>query len=316
MDLVNKGVIHLHRDPDGKAGRGARKRTLVVSGIARSGTSMIARVLSRAGVYMGENLDDVVFEDSAFALMLETGSYDPSALARVVSARNAAYPVWGFKRPHLHQHGPDIVDSLRNPRVVLTVRDPVAIAERNAIAEQYDAVGGLDAAVTDLRDMLAFANRLRCPVLLVSYEKAVSMPEVFLDELLQFCGLVVPAAKREDLLRVVEPNRPEYIGQARRVFEGYVDRIDGTVLSGWAWQKGVPLPVPITVLRDGVAVVDAMADHMREDLRRSAIGDGRHGFQIDLADKGFTPESRVAVRIGGRSFSLINSGSTVADLGG
>ncbi len=318
MDLLNKGVMHLHEgdkdaivDPD-------TPRTLIISGVARSGTSMVARVLLAAGVYLGENLDDVVFEDSAFALMLESGSYQPDVLAKLLETRNERHPVWGFKRPHLHQQGQDLIRQFRNPHLILTVRDPVAIAERNALSERLEATSALEDAASDLHDLIRYAASAECPVLLVSYEKAISMPEMFVRQLFSFCGLELPISKKRlaALAKLVEPNRPAYVGAAKREFEGYVDRIDGTILSGWARQKHMPHPVPVTILRDGVAVAEAMANHLRPDLLASAIGDGCHGFEIDLSGMGFEPSSQVAVRIGRRNFSLVNSGSTVSELGG
>ena len=315
MDLLNKGVLCLRqRAPEPRTLPDTK--TLIVSGVARSGTSMVARVLQAAGVFMGDDMDEVVFEDSAFALLFERGEYDRTAMSELLRARNAAHPIWGFKRPHFHRYGADSVDQFRQPSVILTVRDPLAIAERNAIAEQHDIAGGLSAAVDDLRDLVSFAQELRCPTLLVSYEKAVSLPEHFVDRLLEFCGIAIPPTRRKALARLVEPNRPAYIGTARRVFEGYVDSIEGTVLTGWAWQKGLPLPVPVTLLRDGNPVSEHMADRRRQDLVNAAIGSGHHGFTIDLSGLGFTRQSRVGIRIGGRNFLLAKSGSTVEELGG
>ncbi|MCQ8278267.1 sulfotransferase [Acetobacteraceae bacterium KSS8] len=318
MDLLNKGVLRLH-EGDGTPDAGAdRPRTVIISGVARSGTSMVARVLHASGLYLGDNLDDVVFEDSAFALMLESGTYQPKALSDLLLVRNARHSVWGFKRPHLHQHGPEMIRQFRNPHLVLTVRDPAAIAERNSLSERFEVATALSDAASDLQALVSYAVAAECPVLLVSYEKAISLPEMFVRQLFAFCGLPLPSSKKAlaALVKLVEPNRPAYVQAAKREFEGYVDRIDGTILSGWARQKHLPHPVPVTVLRDGVAVAEAMADHLRTDLLASAIGDGRHGFEIDLSGMGFKPSSRVAVRIGGRNFSLVNSGSTVSELGG
>ena len=315
MDLLNKGLACLHQR-EGADRTSEANRTLIVSGVARSGTSMVARILCAAGIFLGDNIDEAVFEDSAIALLLERGDFDHGAMSRLVAARNAAHPVWGFKRPHLHRIGADAIRLFRNPSVILTVRDPLAIAERNAIAEQYDIAGGLSAAIDDLRDLVAFAQDLHCPTLLVSYEKAVGMPAYFVDHLLEFCGVSLSPTRRKALAQLVEPNRPAYIRAARRVFEGYIDAISGSTLTGWAWQRGLPLPVPITLLRDGVAVGNHMADRRREDLVNSAIGSGHHGFCIDLAGLGFARDSRVSVKIGGRNFVLTNSGATVAELGG
>ncbi len=312
-DLQNKGLISFQGARADGIGP-SRTRTLIVSGVARSGTSMVARVLHGAGVFMGEDMDQIVFEDHAFALLFENGGLDAKGLSRLRRVRDARHQVWGFKRPHLHVQGVGAVTAFRNPRVILTVRDPVAIAERNAIAEQRDPAHGLAAAMEDLQAMLQFARSLTCPVLLVSYEKAVRQPARFITRLLEFCGVVLEPAAQQRLLGLVEPERPAYLQSARRRFDGYIDEIRDNTLIGWACQRDVPLPVTVTVFRDEVPVTDCRADRLRQDLLQSGIGSGEHGFAVDLRGLGFKNNSRVTVRIEGRSFALNKSGSTVATL--
>ena len=168
----------------------------------------------------------------------------------------------------------------------------------------------------DLEDMVAFARALPCPTLLVSYERALDQPDTCISALFDFCSLDVSAPARQAMRILIEPGRPDYVTTARRVFEGYVDSIRETVLTGWVWQKGIPAPMPVTLMRDGVPVSDHMANQMRSDLVDAGIGGGCHGFAIDLAGRGFEPHSRVGVKIGGRNFLLTNSGATVLELGG
>ena len=315
MNVQDNGTLMM-RQREFKSQEASKYRTIIVSGVARSGTSMVARVLSVGGLFMGDEIDDVVFEDHAFARMFEHVGYDPVKLDRLVELRNANHSVWGFKRPHLHVHGVDTIKRFRNPLVILTVRDPVAIAERNAIAEMNDPTLGVSAAMQDLEDVMAFARALTCPTLLMSYERALDQPDTCISALFDFCSLDVPAPARQTMRVLIEPGRPDYVTSARRVFEGYIDNIRDTILTGWVWQKDVPLPMPVTLLRDGVPVSDHMANQMRSDLVDSGIGGGCHGFAIDLAGLGFGPHSRVGVKIGGRNFVLTNSGATVLELGG
>ena len=312
-ELRNRGLIEFHK-AHGSA-QPSDVRTLIVSGAARSGTSMVARVLDAAGVPMGELLDDVVFEDHAFADLFSQPTVDLDALDRLVRHRDRTHPVWGFKRPNLHPYGAGLVSRFRNPFLIVTLRDPVAIAERNATAEQIDLQAALSMAMDNLGETVRFAQAATCPVLLVSYEKAVRNPDRFVERLLEFCGLPVPPAERERLRHLVEPDRPAYIEGARRMFGGYIDGIRGTVLSGWAYQRSLGQPLTLTVFRDDVAVADCIADHHRQDLADAGIDDGRHGFSIDLAGHGFLPASRVTVRVKDRTFELNNSGTCTTGLG-
>lgn len=314
MDFINSGLIALREPPPGTIRK--LSRTLVVSGVARSGTSMVARVLAGGGVFMGEHHDEVVFEDHECNEYF--GRNDLAGFERLVRRRNRQRPVWGFKRPHLHVHGPDVIASLRNPLVILTVRDPVAVAERNVISEHRDPVRCLSEATADLTAMVSFAASLPCPALLVSYEKAIQSPRALVDRLVEFCGLglQVPPERRDALALLVEPDRPAYRASARRRFDGYLDRITGGVLHGWAWQQQVPEPLALTLFLDEAPVLDFTAADFRADLAAGGIGSGRHAFAIDLAGFAVRPETRVAVRVHDCTYALHRSGDPVAVLDG
>ena len=315
MDFQNKGVISLNQS-DRSAHGMPEARTLIVTGVARSGTSMVARVLSGAGVFMGQNHDDVVFEDTDLRDLFTDAAVDPERLGTLLRDRDRAHPVWGFKRPHLHVQGPAAIELFRNPSVVVMVRDPVAIAERNAISEQLDVLHALSTATSDLQQMMQFVESLTCPVLLVSYEKALRQPSRFIARLIEFCGLSLTDAEQAALVALVEPDRPAYIESARRLYDGYIDGIQDTMLVGWACQSGLGLlPVTVTVFRDEMPVTSGVADLYRGDLADLGIGDGHHGFAIDLAELGFTRDTPIIVRIEGRSFTLNNSGARAAALG-
>lgn len=308
--MQNKGIIRL-RQPSNRSIQ-MDFRTLVVSGVARSGTSMVARVLCGAGVFMGHHVNDIVFEDDEFTLLFE--DLTPRRARGLVERRNSEYDVWGFKRPHLHLYGKPLIDLFRNPYVIITMRDPVAIAERNVLSEQHDPAHSLSTAVNDLQAMVRFTQLLSCPVLLVSYEKAVQEPDRFVKELLNFCGLDLSESARAPLLGLIEPNRPAYIEKATRAFDGYVDCVVGTAVFGWACQRGSINPQTLTLFKDDEPVADFRADLYRSDLATAGVGNGLHGFSIDLSKFGFAPNSVISVRVAGRYFTLHNSGATLNEL--
>jgi hypothetical protein len=45
----------------GAAARG--RRTFIATGLYRSGTSLVASILQQAGIFMGRQINDAVFED-------------------------------------------------------------------------------------------------------------------------------------------------------------------------------------------------------------------------------------------------------------
>src|SRR5688572_21236041 len=125
-NLTNFGLL---RTADIELGLPA---TVIVVGLPRSGTSMIAAVLRALDVYIGTEIDGAVFEDRQFAAALASGH--PEELARLIDERNAAHAIWGFKRPEAYRQLELLIPLCRNPRVIVTFRDILAIALRNRLA--------------------------------------------------------------------------------------------------------------------------------------------------------------------------------------
>ncbi len=308
--LLNDGLIIINPQPFA-----TETRTIIVTGVARSGTSMVAQLLDMAGVLMGTDLDDVVFEDHEVADAF--GSSDPNMLDRLVSSRNQQSAVWGFKRPHLFHHcSPDLEKTFRSPRFIVTYRDPVAVARRNRISEHVEVLTGLRAAAEDIQRCTAFTLGLSCPVLLISYEKALQRPVALVEELIAFCGLAASRERRDRMVAAVRANRDEYVRLARRMFQGYVDGVHDGFLLGWCWQIGVPTPLTLEVGIGDQPAIPILAESFRADLAVAEVGDGYHAFRLDLSGQALDASEIVTVRVQGRLFELAGSGRTVAQLSG
>ena len=89
-DLVNKGCILNQPLAD-------QGRTLIVTGLQRSGTSVVAAILHHAGVFIGNEINDAVYEDEAIGRVLL--ARDIGALRRIVAERNAAASTLGLQAP-------------------------------------------------------------------------------------------------------------------------------------------------------------------------------------------------------------------------
>jgi len=149
------------------------ERTLLVVGVAGSGTSMVATVLDLLGV-PDERMWSATLPDAFDDL-------DPMDM--------------GF----------------RNPHVLVAFRDPVAIAERSHRSGQDDFVGALKAVATRARQLVRWTALLRCPVLMVSYEKAMRSPERFVDAVISFAGLSPTQQQRREAIasiRQIEERQP------------------------------------------------------------------------------------------------------------
>lgn len=72
-------------------------------------------------------------------------------------------------------------------------------------------------------------------------------------------------------------------GPSSPAIVGYIDRIDGTRISGWAWDRNQPdVAVDVEVRIGDRAVATVQADRLRKDLARSGTGNGYHAFEAIL----------------------------------
>src|SRR5690554_2183360 len=75
--------------------------TIIVCGLQRSGTTMLAMLLEELGVYIGERLSDTEREDQDAYRALE--SPQARKLIEFCERRNREHPVWGFKWPDAYR---------------------------------------------------------------------------------------------------------------------------------------------------------------------------------------------------------------------
>lgn len=64
---------------------------------------------------------------------------------------------------------------------------------------------------------------------------------------------------------------------------GYIDKIDGARVSGWAWDRTQPdLALDVEIRLGERTVATVRADRLRKDLARSGTGNGYHAFEAVL----------------------------------
>ena len=306
VSALNTGVLKPRVDRAKRSNND--KRTIVVTGVARSGTSLIAAVLRAAGLHMGDFIHEVVNED---AQMLEiVRSRDTALLRAVIQQRNAKHARWGFKIPNLHAYlRHDELNLFRNPYLIVICRDPVAVAMRNTLSEHKEELQGLIAAADAMAAMARFAEQANCPLLLLSYEKVLSFPPLLIDSLVDFCGLTVGPAERQTLLAQVKPNNPDYLNVATRHFLGRIDGFIDGELYGWCVEEDRLEPVRLDLFADDRLIETFDADRYRADLAAGGMGNGCHGFSRDIGRHKLRGDAVLRVRINGRMLELENSGT-------
>lgn len=179
-------------------GRFPSHRTIVVLGLYRGGTSMIAGALRSLGVFFGERFDPGHNHED-----LEFQGADAARIRDLVALRNQAHDVWGWKDPGSLFSFRDWRESLRNPYFVVVFRDVLAAAQTEIRTETFDdlfaALRMKHEHTTALIDAVDTATNAGDPMLLVSYERALFDRARFVRELAAGLGL---RATAQDVRRI------------------------------------------------------------------------------------------------------------------
>lgn len=301
---LNSGVLRLRLPDEDFAAKGG-PLTAIVSGVGRSGTSMVAKVLHSLGLFMGRIDGLAVYEDREFNQALYIRDY--VTLDALIRKQNAANERWGFKFASLQNHlSPAQLNSFRNPRLIVVARDVVATTSRSKLsdAEKRDLEATLRDVTQQVSDMMAFVSSAPCPTLLLSYEKCVAFPDAAIDALAGFCGIVPTADARRQALHAIEPNNPSYIQLFHPNHRGNVDAVKHGVVIGWCAANDSDEPVEVELLADGVPIARTMANAHRNDLETVGIGSGCHGFRFDLTNLPFELDTVLTLRTVDRAYIL------------
>lgn len=306
--LLNKGFIV---NPGGApTGSG---RTIIVTGLHRSGTSLVAAMLQQAGLFMGSEINDIVYEDEELARILTSGN--DKALKHLIASRDVGYGTWGFKLPVLWRDMPiERLAWFTNPHLIVTFRDPVSIAVRTAISQYQEPMHALRQASTEFARQQAFVDAAQCPSLLLSYEKALTLPGDFVDALIQFCGLPRSDGLRTQLTSLIEPGRPRYIMGARSRYEGTIEGVIDDRIYGWCRLTHAAEPVVLDVRAGDAPPMQVVADVFRQDLLDAGIGRGTHGFFIPLDSLPARADTVIRISVAVHGIELENSGRTLRQL--
>jgi hypothetical protein len=179
-------------------------RTYAIFGIPRGGTSMVGGLARLCGLPLGDELPNN-HEDPDFNFdLLRRDGQDP--IARILAAierRDAAHAVWGWKYPRAIRYLDEIRTRLRNPHLILVLRDPVAAGGR-VIRKGQDALTTVQSHQELQTRNLDLAARWQVPTLLVSYERSADRPFRTAQDLAEFLGMPAPT-DREQVRAFVQP---------------------------------------------------------------------------------------------------------------
>ena len=170
--------------------------TVAVTGMGRSGTTMVTRVLAALGLPLGPDASANFLEEPQIVSLLKAN--DMAGFAALCRARDADHNIWAFKCPALRVRMAEADQILRQPRYIVTYRDVVATVTRSVTAADAppDWNSALEAQVRKQYNLIRELMRLEAPILLLSYEKALALPAETVAEIARFVGHpLAPAAK-------------------------------------------------------------------------------------------------------------------------
>jgi hypothetical protein len=181
--------------------------TVPIVGVPRGGTTMVAAVVDALGVDLGPrtDLEGWHFEDQTM--------HSPYIAVQVKYAkqRDLECPRWGWKDPVGLSSVRNALFALRNPRIIIVFRDPLATIQGEMRFDEVNDIqprrtlASLVKQTTDwLAHNLEFSTITACPTLLVSYERALNYPERFVAELSGFLGVEPTAEQRAEALSRIE----------------------------------------------------------------------------------------------------------------
>lgn len=304
--LRNDGILLVRGES-----RPAAERTFIVLGVARGGTTLIAKVLHSLGVHMGDKLSSVQ-EDVEVCRPMESG--DLEALRTVVARRNACHPRWGFKRPGAVEYIRRFESEFRNPNYLIVFRDIFALTNRNRLSVSQDPLHGLRSAAQQYVRLAELAGALSAPTLLVSYEKALLAPETFVSAVAEFAGVDDPS-RLDQARAAVQPGNERYLEESRtRRGLGRLEGVTGRSIKGWAAVTGVRASVDVCLRINGEELAVVKADLVRENLKTLNLSTaGAHAFEYLLPDGvQLAPGDQLSARVVGEIKDLANSPLTIS----
>jgi len=193
------------------------ERTIVIVGVERGGTSMVAAVVRALGINLGDRAGHN-HEDPKFL------TDDREKLLVQIKQNNSRHNVWGFKLPKASLMIDFYNESLRNPYYILVFRNIAATVDSWCTRGTNDPFETGKHAIKyylkALEDM-QFTNR---PTLFVSYERACQNVDLFVDELAEFLGVELDEENKNRACSMVSGDGGGYLNLPEYYF--HVDELD------------------------------------------------------------------------------------------
>lgn len=260
--LINKGIAIVGNENGNNVGNKSR---IVVVGTARGGTSLVAGAMSKLGIFMGERCHHPVYEDVRLSECFETKNL---TLARQVAQEYSDnHPIWGWKRPSSIDYLDVVHETLDSPAYIFIYKDIFSIAQRNAISMLSQIVPNMQRSIKEYQATIDFLDKVKPTALLVSYDKAVSWPENFVDSVIEFCNINPTEKQKQAAISFIDPDPKDYLDVSRITkANGSLDAVRGRVIHGWAKYAYNNEVATVNLFLNDQLIATIKADQSRPDL--------------------------------------------------
>jgi hypothetical protein len=186
-----------------------RVRTVIVLGVGRGGTSVIAGCLRSLGVCMGRDIHPLKHEWSPVVYSSD-GRLDLDATYRAVAAMDAEFPLWGWKSPRDFGLFETVGGLLRDPGFIFVTRDILESALSGAAQQDMPVELGLYEAATVYRRIADSLRYLPWPTMVVSYRDALEKSEELVTVLCSFLDIDPGSAAKKQATDFIQPGTRAY----------------------------------------------------------------------------------------------------------
>jgi len=158
------------------------KKTIVVLGVERGGTSMVAGVLRAMDINFGDEAGRN-HEDRRFL------SDNEDELIHLIQLNNSQHNVWGFKVPKASLKVEFYCKYLRNPHFILVFRNITSIVDSRIIRGGVDPLKLAQHAINYYNKAVNSLAESRKPLIFVNYESACINKHEFIQDVADFAGI-------------------------------------------------------------------------------------------------------------------------------
>lgn len=166
------------------------KKSIVICGITRGGTSFAASVFGRLGVPFSRKSERPIgrrYEHRDLRDAFFNG--DAAGIRGISTTFSEQYPVWAWKLPAI-QTSPELAAAnVTNPHFVIILKEPLSVAARKTDINGKETLKGLKQVLKVYQHLTQIALTASFPVFLISYDRAMAKLPAFLGEAAKFAGV-------------------------------------------------------------------------------------------------------------------------------